>query len=145
MSRTAKPLFAALLLAMQATGPAFAATCTSQSTPVSFGTYDTLELSPLDGVGDVIVQCDSATAFTIDLGPGEGTISRRVMMGSGGTLDYNLYTDATRTILWGDGVSGSDVSSSGSNVTATVYGRIPARQNVTAGAYSDVVTVTISY
>jgi spore coat protein U-like protein len=146
MSRISIHVLAALLIGPVAGGSAAeAAACTAQSTGVSFGKYDTLDPSPLDGVGDVIVQCDAAVPFTIDLGPGGGTIGERLMSGAGGTLNYNLYTDATRTVVWGDGMSGGDVSSSGANVTTTVYGRIPARQNVVAGAYSDLITVTVSY
>jgi spore coat protein U-like protein len=122
-----------------------AATCTAQPTAVAFGSYDTLDPSALDGVGEVTVQCDADTAFTIDLGSGTGTVDQRIMSGATGTLNYNLYTDAARTALWGDGISGSDVSASGTNVTTTVYGRIPGLQNVGAGSYSDTVTVTITY
>jgi spore coat protein U-like protein len=60
-------------------------------------------------------------------------------------LDYNLYSDAARLIVWGDGVSASDVSASGTSVDLPIYGRIPARQNVKAGVYVDTITITVSY
>lgn len=146
MSRTAMHVVAALLIApLAGSSAAEAAACTAQSTGVSFGKYDTLTPSPLDGVGEVIVQCDAAVPFTVDLGPGGGTIDQRMMSGAAGALNYNLYTDATRTVVWGDGITGGDVSSSGANSTLTIYGRIPARQNAVAGTYSDTLAVTISY
>ena len=48
-------------------------------------------------------------------------------------LAYNLYREASRSIIWGDGTGGSAVGS-GTGATHTVYGRIPSRQNVYAGS-----------
>jgi spore coat protein U-like protein len=93
----------------------------------------------------VVINCDFETAFTIDLGPGTGSFEQRTMIGGESALDYNLYTDASRMIVWGDGVSGANVSASGTNVSVPVYGRIPARQIVEARPYGDSVTITISY
>jgi spore coat protein U-like protein len=65
-------------------------------------------------------------------------------------LDYNLFLDANRTTIWGDGTGGS--SRSGpimppllTQVTVTVYTRIPARQNVRVGHYTDSITATINF
>jgi len=124
---------------------ATAATCTAQSTGVAFGSYDTLSNGPLDSTGSINVQCDLSTAFTIDLGTGSGTYGQRTLTGGGRVLDYNLYTDSTRMLVWADGTAGGDVSDSGTNVSVPVYGRIPQRQNVGAGIYSDTVVITVSY
>ena len=68
-----------------------------------------------------------------------------------GRLNYNLYTTASRTTIWGNGSSGT------STVTATlngllsfsqtdpVYGRISAGHWPQAGAYADSLIVTITY
>ena len=60
-------------------------------------------------------------------------------------MNYNLYTDATRTAVWGDGVGASNVSATGTSVDLPIYGRIPARQTVPAKGYTDAITVTIDY
>lgn len=60
-------------------------------------------------------------------------------------LGYNLYTSFSRSVVWADGIVGSSVSSSGTNVDLTIYGRIAAGQNVPAGAYVDAITVSITY
>jgi spore coat protein U-like protein len=65
---------------------------------------------------------------------------------SSSPLTYNLYTDASRLISWGDGSGGSStVSMTGAAADIPVYGRMAARQNVPAGAYADTIVVTITY
>jgi spore coat protein U-like protein len=61
-------------------------------------------------------------------------------------LGYRLYLDAGRTQPWGDSfASGLVVSNTKNNLNVPVYGRIPAGQLVTPGAYSDTVIVSIDY
>lgn len=138
------PLGATLMLLADASA-ATAATCTVQSTSVAFGSYDTFSSAPLDSTGSINVQCDVSTAFTINLGTGTGSYAQRTLTSAQSILDYNLYTDAARTLVWADGTTGNNVSGSGTNVTVPVYGRIPQRQNVPAGVYTDTVVITISY
>ena len=73
-------------------------------------------------------------------------------------MSYNIYTDPTRLIIWGDDTGGSS-SRNGSvlvpgclllicadnTTTEPVYGRIPAQQIVPVGSYSDQILVTITY
>jgi spore coat protein U-like protein len=135
---------AVLALAFLA-GPASAG-CSVSSASVLFGSYDSLDPAPTNGVGSLHVACDAATNFVVALGPGGGSIQARRMTSGAYSLSYNLYTDASRFTLWGDGTTaGVTVSGSGTSVDIPVYGRIPARQNVAAGAYSDVVTVTLTF
>ena len=129
---------------LAAASQTFAATCNVQSNGVAFGGYDTFGPSPLDGAGSIHISCDAATSFTIGLSSGSGSFQQRLMIGGPSRLRYNLYTDSSRSFAWGEGM-GNDVSASGMNIDATIFGRIPARQNVTAGVYVDTITVTISY
>lgn len=124
--------------------PAMAAKCNVQSNGVAFGAYDSLSPTHQDGTGNVRITCNSTTAFTVGLGSGAGTFDQRSMTNEQSTLRYNLYTDATRTLIWGDG-SLNGVSGIGTSVDLTVYGRIPARQSIPAGAYIDAITVTVFY
>lgn len=61
-------------------------------------------------------------------------------------LSYNLYIDPTRLLVWGDG-SGltTTVTNLALSADHTVYGRIPAQQNVTAGSYADLIVVTVTF
>lgn len=140
----ARAAAAGLTLALAA--PAAAVTCSVSPQGVSFGSYDTLSSTALDGVGNINVSCDASTSFTVSLGTGgSGTFDLRQLTAGTESLGYNLYTDAARTIIWGDGVAASDVSATGTNVDLSVYGRIPAGQNVPANAYTDTISVTVSY
>jgi len=63
---------------------------------------------------------------------------------------YNLYTNASHTIVFGDGTGGTGtvtgtLSWFGNPVAVSVYGLIPALQNVSAGFFADQVTVTIDF
>lgn len=65
-------------------------------------------------------------------------------------LNYNIYTKGNRTIIWGDGTSGTSTKqktkSSPFTKRHTLYGQIPARQTtVKAGNYSDTILVTVNY
>jgi spore coat protein U-like protein len=91
------------------------------------------------------------TTYHVQLNQGlHGTgVTDRKMQRSAGTekLNYALYSDATRLANWGetDGVDTVDFAGTGLAVDHTVYGRIAAQQVVPAGAYSDTITVTVSY
>ena len=122
---------------------AASAACNVSPQGVSFGGYDPLGPSALDGVGNINVACDSQTSFTVSLGSGNGTVADRRMTGGATQLGYNLYKDSTRLIVWGEGMDG--VSAIGTNVDLTVYGRIPGSQNVPANVYVDSVTVTVTF
>lgn len=125
---------------------AWAVTCTVSSPGVSFGSYNTFSAVNLDITGTVTVTCTSATPATISLSTGAGTYAARKMTSGARILNYNLYTNAARTTVWGDGTAGTSTgASNGTNVTRTVYGRIPALQNAFVGSYSDAIIVTIVY
>jgi spore coat protein U-like protein len=69
---------------------------------------------------------------------------------TGELLNYNLYTNSARTTIWGDGSAGTSrltniIWSGGSSFTRTIYGRIPAGQDVGVGNYGDILVITISF
>jgi spore coat protein U-like protein len=131
------------------------AACTATTVGVAFGAYDPQAAGPDDGTGTVNVRClffDSAVD-SIALGTGgSGTYFPRRMTGGAFNLNYNLYTTAARTNVWGNGGGGTQTVTPGGtfnfpfiNYSATVYGRIPALQNVGAGTYTDTVVVTVTW
>lgn len=130
--------------------------CTVTASGVSFGNYNPLSSTANDVTGTVRVNCTLllalAGSFTVDLSAGaSGSTSQRRLRRGTDSLTYNLYTDAARTQIWGDGAGGSTrVTRNFAALlsfadTMTVYARLPARQNVSAGNYSDTIIVTVTY
>lgn len=140
----------ALIWMFLAPGLAHAA-CSVTPTSVAFGIYSTLDVAPTDTAGTLQVSCDTTTvAYTLLLSPGgAGSYAPRTLAGGTYTLAYNLYTDALHTIVWGDGSGGSTTVSGAfalpGAIDHTVYGRLPAQQNVGTGAYTDTITVTLNF
>jgi len=122
------------------------AACTVSTTSVAFNPYDVFNTLNNDITGTVTVRCNPSQAYTLSLSKGAGTYASRSLVNGPFILGYNLYTDAARTTIWGDGTSGtSTVSGNAKNATHTVYARIPARQNARMGSYTDTIVVTITY
>jgi spore coat protein U-like protein len=147
-------LTATLLASLIATSAASAA-CTISTTAVSFGNYDVFASSPLDAAGQVSFRCTGispvSVTVTLDKG-GAPTFNPRRLLQGGEALNYNLYRDAARTNIWGDGTGGTGtytqliiLSLLGQTITVPVYGRIPASQNVGVGTYTNTVTATILF
>ena len=69
------------------------------------------------------------------------------------TLGYNVYSDSTRTSVWGDGAGAPQLSSSMKLINPrdtitnnhTAYGRVPAVQDVGAGIYVDALLLTLNW
>jgi spore coat protein U-like protein len=113
---------------------------------VAFGAYDVFSNQSADSTGNIAVMCDSATTYTIAISPGFGAYALRAMANGANRLAYNLFTDASRSSVWGDGTGGSNVvSGSASSANYTVFGRVPARQNVNVGSYTDNLVVTLTF
>lgn len=144
---------------------AHAHTCSVQSTALAFGGYASPSGPRVDSTATVQVHCTPtylllacSVSYTLSLSHGTvGTPGTRLMAAGSGQLRYDLYRDAARTVPWGDGGGGGGTV--GGSITSgllglvcapgtrnhTVYGRIPANQNVPAGAYQDQVVLTITY
>ena len=126
---------------------AHGAHCSASAVGVAFGTYNVFNTADLNSTGSVTVNCNqSSTTFSIALSAGAGTFASRALKNGTAVLSYNLFTDAQRLTIWGDGTAGTvTVSGSGTSASFTVYGKIPARQNVSAGSYGDTIVVTVTY
>ena len=122
--------------------------CSINVTGVNFGTYDVFSNAALDSTGKINMNCPSGVGYSISLSGGSGNHTQRVMSNGAHALNYNLYTAANRAFVWGDATSGgASVSGSGTgmSVNHVVYGRIPPRQNVRAGSYSDTINLIITF
>ncbi len=136
------------------------ATCTIATAPVAFGAYDPTAGGDLNGTGTITVLCTNGTPGYVTLGEGANAdgastpaVPVRQMAGGAagaGRLTYHLYSEATRTDVWGNTpTTGLNHLGDGTATPLTVYGRIPAAQNVIAGsggtAYADTVVATVEF
>lgn len=134
-----------------------AAACQVKAAVLSFGMYDILSVEDTEATAGFTISCNSVRApdsvpvqVLLSAG-GSGNSSQRFMLGSvsGAVLYYNLYLNAARSTVFGDGSDGSGTLTNSVNKstpwTVTVYGRIPALQNVPIGTYTDSLTITILY
>jgi spore coat protein U-like protein len=118
-----------------------------------FGTYDVLVTTPLDTAGSIVYRCtqrDHNIMITLDRGGAASFATRRMVKGSEQLL-YNLYLDAARTVIWGDGSGGTQAlfvrNPQGNNqdIAVPIFGRIPARQDRGIGSYTDTIIVTLNF
>jgi spore coat protein U-like protein len=143
---------AALVLAPR---PARAMVCSFTTVVgVAFGNYNVYSASHVDTTGSLTYVCNTGIAsfVTIDLSPGSsGVYTTRTMKKGASSLNYNLYSTAARTgNPWGNGTGnttryGPILVVLGMAATVTVYGRLPALQNVASGSYSDTIIATITF
>lgn len=125
--------------------------CHVVALPMMFGTV-ALRNPSADAQASVILFCTPGVAFTVTMNDGlfaRGGQRRMENPGANGLreyLDYEIYRNAARTQRWGGtaaaGVSG--VAPSGPQLVLTAYGRTNGRRSA-AGAYTDTVTVTVSF
>ena len=124
--------------------------CTIDSSGLEFGLYDPLDPSPLDGTGGITYTCSTHVAVTILITAGTSGSFDRTMSGGSDKLAYNLYQDAAHTKVWGDGALGTSVyvdlnPPQNAAVGVPVYGRIPARQSVAEGRYTDSLEIVMIF
>jgi spore coat protein U-like protein len=141
----------ALAMLLWCAGGAEAANCSISITSVSFGSYSVFTAAPTDSAGSVTYRCNGNASVLITISTGQsGTFNPRQMINGSEQLSYNLYRDAARSVIWGDGSAGTQSHTqinvpNNTNVSVNVYARIPATQDVTAGSYADSVSVTINF
>ncbi len=106
------------------------------------------------GTGTLTLNCTSGSGITlvISLSQGSsGSYAARTLKNGTAALNYNLYTTAAYTTVWGNGTGSTQTVSMGSHntsklpVSATVYGSISALQNAVPGAYTDSITATVTF
>lgn len=126
------------------------ASCDVDAADLGFGNYDPVSATPQDATGSMVVRCTNGTGYTIAMNAGAGsgaTVASRHMTSGGNALTYSLYRDAARNTVWGENTGVNTVAGTGNGAAQnlTIYARIPAQQTAPAGAYTDTVTVTLTY
>ena len=134
---------------------------TVSALPLPFGNYDPNNGTARDISSSITV---TSTAFglglattigyAISLNQGmNGSVPARKMVGGSAAtpLGYNVFTNSNYDQVWGNNSVSDSVSVGatlgGTSVTRNyaVYGRVPPRQYVSVGVYTDTITVTVNY
>ncbi len=135
--------------------PVRAATCGFlEVEPVAFGAYSPFSGASATATGYVTYICSLVNILdrvTLDLSTGSSgqyTPWRTMLTGSH-PLNYNLYLDAARTQLWGNGAGGTFHFGPAIlpilPTRVNIYGYIPPSQNAWAGNYADTIVVTMNF
>jgi spore coat protein U-like protein len=127
--------------------------CTIAATGLTFQTGASGLLNQdLTTQGSLTVQCTNNDAYKITLSPGASTVqTARTMVGTAGgaTVNYQLYTDSARSLIWGDGTGGTVASTgtgTGNSQTIIIYGKVPAQSPTPRPTtYTDTITATIFF
>lgn len=150
----------AAIVALVWLNPAIAArNCRIKVLPTIFGTYLPAQAGPTDTAGSIQLRCggkprpSQPTFVTVNISGGSsGLAASRSMQSGTAPLAYNLFKDAARIQVWGDGTNGTTglVQTLPSDrkrvrVEIPVYGRIPAQQDAVPGTYDDTVIVTVEF
>jgi spore coat protein U-like protein len=131
--------------------------CTATATALAFPNY-----TPGGGAvaanSTISVKCTKSSPYTVSLNAGATTgdaFTQRLMASGTNYLQYNLYTTAGFTTVFGDGTGATANSGTltGAGMatanTTTVYGQVPdstTNQAAVPGtAYADTITVTVTY
>ncbi len=138
--------FAVLLLLALFARPASANSCSAYASGIAFGSYYG---TAVDVTGTVTVTCTSGQAYDIGLNAGMAsgaTVTTRKMQNGSALLGYQLFSNAARTINWGNTAATNWVAGTGNGgpQVYTIYAQIPAGESGTIETYTDTITAFIS-
>lgn len=117
---------------------------------ISFASYNVFSSSAnTSGVGSLTLKCGNeehaSNEVTLSTGQSNNYATRFMKSGTN-RLNYNLYTNVSRTVVWGNGTGGSSVMKADKNTTTlTIYGLIPSGQDAAFGSYQDTITATVEF
>jgi spore coat protein U-like protein len=132
------------------------ATCSVNAATLNFGSTGLLA-SPITASTSLSVTCTNSTPYSVGLDNGANfSTTRRMKLGATANfIPYGLFTDAGLTNAWTTASSSTACTSTnscalgtgnGSAQSITVFGQVPALGTApTPGAYTDTVTITVTY
>ena len=111
---------------------------------IGFGAYDPTDSNNLDAAGNMIFRCVKNTPYKTFIA------GARVMNSSPATdpLNFQLYNDPGRAagaVYPSDNTASGATAPSNAAITANIYGRIPALQDVGVNTYAVALTATVEY
>jgi spore coat protein U-like protein len=138
------PILAAAVLSV-VPALASAANCrTTVATSLAFGNYDPFSTVALDAVGQLELRCSAKSTATVSISAGSsGTFAARQLRSPNGALEYNVFLDAARQVVWN---SLNVYFSTERTELVPIYARIFPRQiDASAGTYTDTLVVTVEF
>ena len=164
----ARPLAATLYIALTGIGIGIGAapaattvSCTVAAAGIAFGIYNPLNGNGDASTGGLTIICSGRGSGSTNVTGNvtwstglSGSYATRTMKSGNNALNYNIFWDTTYSQIMGDGSGGSFAGTTGSfrvtaggtsTSTGTMYGFIPASQDVAPGSYTDMITVTVTY
>ncbi len=120
--------------------------CSLSGGTLAFGSYTAGQTDDADVDGTInYVNCSGTLTFALD-GGSSGNVNARQMRNGANRLNYQIYRNSARNAVWGTGADAqTQILLETRNGSVTVYGRIPARQVVPEGTYTDTVNVTLTF
>lgn len=120
--------------------------CAISASNLNFGNYSgTL----VNASSTLTIGCTLNDQYTVGLSAGTSsgaTVTNRAMTGPGGALlKYQLYSNSGHSTYWGNTTNTVAGTGTGFNQSLTVYGQMPAGQNVAPGSYTDTIIATLTY
>ena len=117
---------------------------------LAFGNIVSTNSATTDFTGLLFVNCTATLPYSIGINNTGNAASGRTMNDGAATphfLNYEIYTNIGRTAVWGTTI-GTDTApgtGSGSATSIPVYGRVLVQTTPPAGAYTDSLTVTVTF
>lgn len=123
------------------------ASCSVVGGTLAFGNYDPIAAGATDANLQIGVRCTRGVTALVGLSLGANPSGATRRMNNGASfLNYELYQDAPRTVIWGTGVQRvTYVAASNAVTNFTVFGRVFALQDVAVGAFADTVTISVTF
>jgi spore coat protein U-like protein len=135
-----------------ATPRAIEESCRLNTRPLNFGGYTDASPTSVLTTATIDLVCRGLGAAgryaTVTAGPSAvtGQYHTRMLANRDSRLQYQVYINTQRTIVWGDGTENTQpviVVQPGSNSSFTVYGGLFNGQTGEVGRYSDTLQVTV--
>ena len=132
----------AMLAVLMMPAVAWSQSCTFTISDMNFGVVDTLSGAATNSTSTLNMTCQGAQRILIcpslSLGGAGGTAATRVMTGGISQLNYQLYSDPGRSVVWGSHVSSPPPAPPGFSLTpsnfssvsgtATIFGSVAGGQ-----------------
>jgi len=133
------------------------ANCNVTSTPIAFGNYDALAVTPTTAVGTLVLTCTQGTAPSVAIGlGGNANLGVRRMTDGANFLPYSVFQPASNaasatctgaSVDYPSATPGFALVAAPSLAARTfnLCGQIASGQSVPVGAYADTVLATITF
>ena len=127
------------------------ANCLFSVSNLDFGAYRSpYQYTDVLSTGNISVTCDNLStgnALSIKLYQGQSSSYNRYLTNSKDNLYYNLFLDSARSVLWGDGSSGTTAYNAALQAknSINIFSIIYKNQNISPGNYQDNIVFEMSF